>query len=836
MKKNDYSLWQLACNAEIKSIKIHVIAVLALLLIIIALFWRVFFLGETLIDLATHSNQLPWGAAISTYDNYPYSRRDLTDTYVTRDYFIVDSYRNGELPLWNPYILGGHPIYADGVTKIFSPTHLLYYFFNIPLGYSLARLLELALTAIFTYVFLINLRLNPISAFIGAIVFLLSDHVMQHLTWLGWLGALMWLPLMLLGADKALKTNKITYSILSGIALALHFYCGYIPTTIYYLTALIIYYLLIPILNNTNINRINSIKNGIKYLVITLIIGFGLSAINWWPVFELLSFSNRKIVPTEIGYIWLPPWYLLTLIIPRVFGKAFDPTITKQFVDIGVSQDHIIYLGLITLIFITFTFWQQKFKFKDPTIYYFIILTVGALAVMMFTPIYVHITKYLPILKTIRATTRISGIYTFSSAVLAAYGVNYLLIAGWIEVKKFLQKVKNIYSLLLILTIFIIVSFDFLGYLLPNNVTQFSGLLKLVYKILIALNTTLSFTNIDTIIVLVILTSIVIIFQIIYKQEKDRKFILIIIMFSILLLELIWQSNQYNQIFDSKLMYTKNQTINFIKNNINNYRLVVAPVELREKAENFEGDSIVAPPNTLLAYKINTIYGKDQLFPKWYREFTSLSEKQEHLSHIVFSKTYSPIYDFLGVKYLMTKETNIIKEENYKEVYSGDKVKIYENINVTPRAFFAKEIKNIAKQTDIFNEMKKKDFDISSTILISDSSINIQDISSSEVEDKVEIIEYRNNKVILNTKTKGTKLLVFTDTYYPGWEVLVDNQPSKLIRVNHAFRGVIVKGGEHKVVFVFRPKPLYYGAILSLITLFLTLIGLFVYRKDFILK
>src|SRR5438128_256524 len=108
----------------------HLVAVAALLLLIVVLFWRVLFFGETIVDLAAHSNQLPWGAAVTKYPDYPYSRRDLTDTYITRDYFVVESYRKGELPLWNPYIFSGHPIYADGVTKLFAPTLLLYRWFD----------------------------------------------------------------------------------------------------------------------------------------------------------------------------------------------------------------------------------------------------------------------------------------------------------------------------------------------------------------------------------------------------------------------------------------------------------------------------------------------------------------------------------------------------------------------------------------------------------------------------------------------------------------------------------------------------------------------------------
>src|SRR6266508_2149553 len=80
----------------------HALNVSIIVAAILVLFWRVFFLGETIIDVNTLNNQLPWGYSASQSD-YPYNRRDLTDTYVTREYFVVSAYRDGEFPLWNPY-------------------------------------------------------------------------------------------------------------------------------------------------------------------------------------------------------------------------------------------------------------------------------------------------------------------------------------------------------------------------------------------------------------------------------------------------------------------------------------------------------------------------------------------------------------------------------------------------------------------------------------------------------------------------------------------------------------------------------------------------------------
>src|SRR5205823_7494650 len=238
------------------------------------------------------------------------------------------------------------------------------------------------------------LKISPGGAFAGSLLFLLSDHVMHHLTWLGWIGGLMWLPLMLLGADRAMRNengrsnrDRAFSAIGAGVALALQFYCGFMPAAIYYVGALAAYYLVSPWIIEQAGNRIAAMKSAIKYLAVSLVVGFGLSATIWLPVFELLGYSNRKIVPTELGYIWLPPWHLLTIVLPRAFGEAFDPKYTRMFLEMGVSQDRSVYIGLAALPLIGFALWRPR----DRRVYYFVGLIVGALFVLTCAPIYVHI-------------------------------------------------------------------------------------------------------------------------------------------------------------------------------------------------------------------------------------------------------------------------------------------------------------------------------------------------------------------------------------------------------------------------------------------------------------
>ncbi len=52
------------------------------------------------------------------------------------------------------------------------------------------------------------------------------------------------------------------------------------------------------------------------------------------------------------------------------------------------------------------------------------------------------------------------------------------------------------------------------------------------------------------------------------------------------------------------------------------------------------------------------------------------------------------------------------------------------------------------------------------------------------------------------------RLLVYTDTWAPGWQVRIDGQPAQALRVNGAIRGVIVPAGRHTVEWRYRPVHL----------------------------
>lgn len=795
-----------------------------LLLVISALFWRVLILGETFVDLRTLDNQLPWGYYAGESSDYPYNRRDLTDTYITRDYFVVAAYKDGEMPLWNPYTMAGHPIYADGVTRTLSPFLLFYTFLDVPLGYSVARIFELLFAAVFMYFFLASIRISPAGALMGSLVFALSAHSLLHVTGLGWWGGLMWLPLILLFVDRAIKRSSFKSALIAGIFLAAQFFCGWMQNQIYYVGVIVLYYLFFAYQPKRRAAIV------LAMMAVTLATGFALAATQWMPVIELLGYSNRKIVPTEIGYIYLPPWYAATLIFPNIFGAAHDTTTLTLFTALNVSHDHILYLSIAALAPLCFSVYALKRARKQDQdgfdnseergrARFFFWLALFSIFVMMAAPLYVYVTKFIPLLQVIRVTVRVWVLFIFAAAVLVGFGIDLLLKSSGPALAAF----ARVWRKLVIIAVTLAGAATLAA--LIAQATGFaqnsdeSGFVAFARKSAAALAP--QFLPPGFGIVLPLLFLIAILFLL--KRRADDRLssrALFTSLIALLLIDLFWISADFNPTFDRSRIFPATGTTEFLKS-LEPGRVLVAPSDLEtNRRVDAATEKIIAPPNTLLPYRISTVTGKNQQFPRWYREYASLIEPQQNLSHVVFDKTSSRHFDLLNVRYVMTRQSEDAPA-GLQLLNTAEGISIYENRNALPRAFVVSRVIEVQKTEDALAALADESFNPKTTVVIqnSESPPAQSDNLSSQIlnSNSARIIEESRNRVVVETQSIGEGLLVLSDNYYPGWKAYIDGAQTDVLRANHTMRAVKLPGGTHVVSFDFDPAALRISSIVSLI-------------------
>jgi hypothetical protein len=148
---------------------------------------------------------------------------------------------------------------------------------------------------------------------------------------------------------------------------------------------------------------------------------------------------------------------------------------------------------------------------------------------------------------------------------------------------------------------------------------------------------------------------------------------------------------------------------------------------------------------------------------------------------------------------------------NYRLIHSGD-VKIYENLDVFPRAFL---VNQWFEQPDVETSiefMADPHFDPAESAVV----VDLADGSTlNDTGWNAEVTDYEQEWVRLSVSSEGGGLLVLTDAYYPGWQAAIDGEPSKIYQTDGYFRGVMVPPGQHIVEFRYNPGTLSVGAAMT---------------------
>jgi uncharacterized membrane protein YfhO len=74
-------------------------------------------------------------------------------------------------------------------------------------------------------------------------------------------------------------------------------------------------------------------------------------------------------------------------------------------------------------------------------------------------------------------------------------------------------------------------------------------------------------------------------------------------------------------------------------------------------------------------------------------------------------------------------------------------------------------------------------------------------------------------------------ILVLRQQNAAGWRVTIDGAPAESLVIDGVFRGVRLVKGRHEVVWTYRPKSLFIGAVMTLITLAALQISIIVKRS-----
>ncbi len=157
--------------------------------------------------------------------------------------FLRDQLLQGRFPLWNPFLMGGQPFYADPNSMMGYPLTYLALLFPLPYGLSIFFFLHLFWAGWGTHLWLGKLGLGPAACYVGAASFAFSGFFWWELVHPNILAVFAWFPWFLLCLEETIRSFQPKWAFLSGLCFALVFLCGNFQAAVYVFYAGLAYFL-----------------------------------------------------------------------------------------------------------------------------------------------------------------------------------------------------------------------------------------------------------------------------------------------------------------------------------------------------------------------------------------------------------------------------------------------------------------------------------------------------------------------------------------------------------------------------------------------------------------
>lgn len=777
--------------------KQKVIIVLLSCFIVLAFFYQLFqgkvpFPGDLLVNQEPYRSESIDGFVAGSIPNKAQGP-DVIHELLPWKKFTIDSWKNLQIPFWDPYNFSGNPLMANYQSGVFYPGNIIFFILDFSDAWSIYIFLTPFLSILFTYLFLKRLKLSDAASLFGGLAFSFSLYMTVWMEY-GNIGhTFLWLPLILYFTDRFVeRNNRVAFLgiVLSSFAAAL---AGYIQGLFYIYAITFIYFLL----KSNSLKKPNSRK--IFIFISSLALPIFLTAFQMLPTLELFGESTRgNYSLDQIQKMLNPLYYLITIVAPDFFGNPAS----RNFWFDGTYIERVSYFGLIPFAFAILAIVSV---FKRVEVKVFSILFIFSLLIS--TDLFITRFFYLipiPVLSTTVAT-RILSVFAFSGAILAAFGFEQVLQS------KDKKKMFMIFGLLLAV---IIVAFVFtLAYPKTlSDLTVISQLATSKRNLIIPLAT------------LIIFGGLTFVFYNLNLFKKYKKMIYVFVIFAITFAELFYYFQKITPFAPKNYMYPETPIMSFLQKDAGINRFWGYGTAYIES--NFQTFDKTYSPE-----------GNDPLHIKTYTELLSVSKDgkvpallprpdaniasgygQEDLSNNSYRQK---ILNIVGIKYVLNRseiltgdyspDTVTFPEEKYKLAWQKGLWQAYENKNITQRIFITNKYK-VVNEDKALQTLLNKDFNEKETLVLYEDP----KIKQSDLKQSLKVDSYTPNKITISAKTSSDALLYVSDNYYPGWIASIDGQDNKIYLANYTFRAVVVPAGDHKVVFEFKPQSFYYGIYIAL--------------------
>ncbi len=236
-------------------------------------------------------------------------RRDLFGFHYPLQDYAYSVLRQGHLPLWNPYQLGGVPFLATLQAGTLYPLHLSHLFLPTHQAIEFVTVLHIVLVGWLTFVYVrLAFGVSRTAALLAGWVCMTNSYTLYISVSPNILASIPWLPLLFLGVDRGILTRHPVWALAIACGIALPILGGSVQLLSYEVYALVLYIPACLLKARRGALGSRRVPEALGVLALGFGIGILVSAPQWLPTAELSWNSVRP--PAGLTALQIDPLHL----------------------------------------------------------------------------------------------------------------------------------------------------------------------------------------------------------------------------------------------------------------------------------------------------------------------------------------------------------------------------------------------------------------------------------------------------------------------------------------------------------------------------------------------
>ena len=737
--------------------------------------------------------EMVWG------DKVPFFR-DLGLYFYPIRFSVAESFKAGELPLWDRHMAMGYPLLADFQSGAFYPPSLVYLLLPFFAAIRATFIIHYLVASTGAYLLFRRWRYPVLLAVVAGVLFTLGGTMVSLINLLNHFQAAVWLPWVVYFTDKLLRVRSWqNFLLLTGI-LTVQFLAG--SPEVYIMTqGLVLVYGTCATEGAAFVGKFFLTLAGANLVVA------GISTAQILPTLELFR-ESRASAPMTLSEAtsWsLRPVHLLNFFFVDKEIDAAAYTSPKLFFSNKTPFMISYYLGAIAPI--GTLLWAYYARLKEKILIVALITLSLALAMGIYTPLYPFLFAHMPFFNIFRFPEK----FAFLTYALVLFATLRGLRA-FVEAEDW----KRALVPPLLLGLVGLLAYSDLRWD-PAPVSRFieTSIENPIGPAWTLKRTALVFFQFETALALFFGLLVILLLK---KSGKLRPSLFTGLLLIVVFIDLYAAHRPYQFLFSADV-YKNPKVLDRPDAEPNRLFYYPGSGNLHPSYFSLPKELPLTAFHSLVFH--NLLPNSGVLFGFDYMQEIDALGRWPYLEFLWVARKLEPrqIYTLLG-------SLNVRYITAFKELPASSGVTLarqdpqtnswfYRINRVAPRVYIVPNAIEEKNPSEVLLRLASDDFDPSTQVVLSQAP---QLPSKNPLHASAKITSYENMRVDINATLSAPGILVLADSYYPGWRVYIDGKEGEILRANLFFRGVKLLAGAHRVEFRYEPESFRIGVWISLAT------------------